>query len=51
MILSRRTSYKIANGSPLGFSPVVATELNFDSPGGVKKRKVGSSKESVVSKN
>jgi hypothetical protein len=49
MILSRRTSYKIANGSPRGHSPVVAMELKFDSPAPAMKKFKGSSSAKPLS--
>lgn len=48
MILSRRTSYKIANASPRGHSPIVASELRFDSP--PKKKSKSATSANPVSK-
>eukprot|EP00984_Skeletonema_dohrnii_P004798 scaffold1681_cov113-Skeletonema_dohrnii-CCMP3373.AAC.7 len=47
MVLSRRTSYKIANGSPRGHSPVVAMELKFDSPAQARKKFKGNNSSSA----
>lgn len=48
MILSRRTSYKIANASPRGHSPIVASELRFDSP--ARKKSKSATSANPVSK-